>query len=62
MKRRKARATFAAYITIKGLGGFQEKFISELITNDIQIYEICQGKDGFTADRKSTRLNSSHAT
>lgn len=28
MKRRKARATFAAYITIKGLGGFQEKFIS----------------------------------
>ena len=49
MKRRKARATFAAYITIKGLGGFQEKFISELITNDIQIYEICQGKDGFTA-------------
>ena len=35
MKRRKARATFAAYITIKGLGGFQEKFISELITNDI---------------------------
>ena len=49
MKRRKARATFAAYITIKGLGGFQEKFISELITNDIQIYEICQDKDGFTA-------------
>ena len=49
MKRRKARATFAAYITINGLGGFQEKFISELITNDIQIYEICQGKDGFTA-------------
>ena len=49
MKRRKARATFAAYITIKGLGGFQEKFISELITNDIQIYEICQGKDGYTA-------------
>ena len=39
MKRRKARATFAAYITINGLGGFQEKFISELITNDIQIYE-----------------------
>ena len=49
MKRRKARATFAAYITINGLGGFHEKFISELITNDIQIYEICQGKDGFTA-------------
>ena len=49
MKRRKARATLAAYITIKGLGGFQEKFISELITNDIQIYEICQGNDGFTA-------------
>lgn len=49
MKRRKARATFAAYITIKGIGGFQEKFISELITNDIQIYEICQNKDGFTA-------------
>ncbi|MFR2153373.1 MAG: hypothetical protein ACLS48_00640 [[Eubacterium] siraeum] len=43
---RKARATFAAYITINGR--FSEKFISELITNDIQIYEICQ-QNGFTA-------------
>ena len=56
MKRRKARATFAAYITINGLGGFQEKFISELITNDIQIYEICQGKDGFTAVKSRTAI------
>ena len=40
MKRRKARATFAAYITINGLGGFQEKLISEHITNEIQIYKL----------------------
>lgn len=50
MKKKKTKAiSLAAYITIKGLGGFQEKFISELIANDIQIYEISQLESEFTA-------------
>lgn len=50
MRKKKAKSgSFAAYITVMGLGGFQEKFISELIANDIQIYEIYQQESEFTA-------------
>ena len=39
----------ATYITVEGIGGFQEKFISGLISEDIQIYSITQQTAGFTA-------------
>lgn len=39
----------ATYITVEGIGGFQEKFISGLISEDIQKYSITQQTAGFTA-------------
>lgn len=48
--KRKTKAGFpATYITVAGIGGFQEKFISCLISEDIQIYAITQQTSGFTA-------------
>lgn len=41
--KRKMKSGFpATYITVVGIGGFQEKFISGLISEDIQIYAITQ--------------------
>lgn len=49
-KNKKIKSGFpATYITVKGIGGFQEKFISGLISEDIQIYAITQQTAGFTA-------------
>lgn len=47
--KRKNHGFAASYIRITGLGGFQEKFISELIAQNIGIYEIKQEKSGFIA-------------
>ncbi|MGN0611933.1 MAG: sporulation protein YqfD [Ruminiclostridium sp.] len=47
--RKKYHGFTASYIRITGLGGFQEKFISELISENINIYEITQEKSGFIA-------------
>lgn len=47
--RKKYHGFSASYIRITGLGGFQEKFISELISQNINIYEISQEKSGFIA-------------
>ena len=48
--KRKMKSGFpATYITVVGIGGFQEKFISGLISEDIQIYAITQQTAGFTA-------------
>ena len=47
--RKKYHGFSASYIKITGLGGFQEKFISELISQNINIYEISQEKSGFIA-------------
>lgn len=50
MRKQKTKTgSVASYITVNGLGGFQEKFISDLIANDIQIYEITQHTTEFTA-------------
>ena len=47
--KRKYHGFASSYIRITGIGGFQEKFISDIISQNINIYEITQEKGEFIA-------------
>lgn len=42
MKMKKRNKALFGYVQFEGLGGFQEKFLNKLISDDIQLYEVKQ--------------------